>query len=114
MTHKNLLIESVDPGISIVKINRPQALNALNTETLMELRDAIRKLEEDASVRVVVLTGEGEKAFIAGADISEMSEKDSGEGVLFAQIGHSITKSLELMAKPTIAAVNGYALGGGT
>jgi enoyl-CoA hydratase len=114
MTAKNILVENAEPGIRIIKINRPQALNALNTDTLMELRDALKSAEIDANVRVLVLTGEGDKSFVAGADISEMAGKDSSDGVLFAQLGHTVTKFLELMPKPTIAAVNGYALGGGT
>ena len=114
MTFENLVIESVAPGIRIVKISRPKALNALNTQTLRELKNALMAASADTAVRVVVLTGEGDKAFIAGADIVEMKDKSSGEGVDFAQLGHEVTKLLELMPKPTIAAVNGYALGGGT
>jgi enoyl-CoA hydratase len=114
MTLKNLALESHDPGIRVVKINRPAALNALNTETLHELKETLRTLADDASARVVILTGEGEKAFIAGADIVEMKDKSGPEGVNFAQLGHEVTKLLELMPKPTIAAVNGFALGGGT
>lgn len=114
MTYNCIKVESVDPGIRIVKISRPQALNALNSETLIELRDILSKTENDADVRVLILTGDGEKSFIAGADISEMSKKSPAEGVGFAQLGHAITKHLELMLKPTIAAVNGFALGGGT
>lgn len=113
MTSNNLLIESQDKGIRVIKINRPKALNALNGETLRELREALREAAQDAAVRVVVLTGQGDKAFIAGADIVEMSSKSSGDAVDFAQLGHEVTKLLELMPKPTIAAVNGYALGGG-
>jgi enoyl-CoA hydratase len=111
---KNIAIENADPGIRIVKISRPKALNALNTETLLELKDALTEIAKDDSARVVILTGEGDKAFIAGADIAEMKDKDIPEGVHFAQIGHDVTKLLELMPKPTIAAVNGFALGGGT
>jgi enoyl-CoA hydratase len=114
MTPKNLLIDSIDPGIRVVKINRPKALNALNSETLQELKDVLALLNADPAVRVIVLTGEGEKAFIAGADISEMKDKSVSEGVRFAQFGHEVTKLLELSPKPTIAAVNGFALGGGT
>jgi enoyl-CoA hydratase len=111
---KNLLLESADPGIRIIKISRPQALNALNTETLIELRDALAVEAASESSRVVILTGDGEKSFIAGADIAEMKDKSAEEGVRFAQLGHAVTKLLELMPKPTIAAVNGFALGGGT
>jgi enoyl-CoA hydratase len=112
--HKNIAIENSDPGIRIIKIARPKALNALNSETLTELREALKTASHDESVRVVILTGEGEKAFIAGADISEMKDKHPADGVQFAQLGHDVTKLLELMPKPTIAAVNGFALGGGT
>jgi enoyl-CoA hydratase len=114
MCPENLIIEDADPGIRIIKISRPAALNALNTETLHEMRDALRMAALNSSVRVVVLTGAGEKAFIAGADVAEMKDKSITEGVGFAQLGHSVTKLLELMSKPTIAAVNGFALGGGT
>jgi enoyl-CoA hydratase len=114
MTLNNLLIERVEPGIAIIKITRPQALNALNTETLNELKTALKEEAVNEATRVVILTGEGTKAFIAGADIAEMRGKDVAQGVRFAQVGHEISKLLELMPKPTIAAVNGYALGGGT
>ena len=113
MTPKTLLLESFDPGVRVIKINRPQALNALNSEVLGELRVVLTEYAEDDSVRVVVLTGEGEKAFIAGADIAEMAGKSKAEGVEFSKHGHEVTKLLELMPKPTIAAVNGFALGGG-
>ncbi|HUP56813.1 MAG TPA: enoyl-CoA hydratase-related protein [Bdellovibrionota bacterium] len=111
---KNVVVESADPGIRIIKISRPKALNALNTETLRELRLALEAEAQNEGTRVIILTGEGEKAFIAGADIAEMKDKDAQAGVEFAQLGHSVTKLLELMPKPTIAAVNGFALGGGT
>lgn len=114
MTFKNLVLEAIDPGILAVKISRREALNALNTETLEELKNALTAASNDSSVRVVILTGEGDKSFIAGADIAEMKDKGVGEGIRFSQLGHEVTKLLELMSKPTIAAVNGYALGGGT
>lgn len=114
MTPKNLVIENISPGVRVLKISRPAALNALNSETLHEMKAALHDAAHDASVRVLVLTGDGEKAFIAGADIAEMKDKTVSDGVHFAQIGHEVTKLLELMNKPTIAAVNGYALGGGT
>ncbi len=114
MKPSNLIIESYDPGIRVIKIARPHALNSLNTETLKELKIALQAEAVNPETRVMILTGDGEKAFIAGADIAEMKDKTAGEGVLFAQHGHEVTKLLELMPKPTIAAVNGYALGGGT
>jgi enoyl-CoA hydratase len=85
----------------------------LNTETLRELQSVLKDAAADASVRVVVLTGEGEKSFIAGADITEMQGKDQREAVEFSLLGHDVARLLEQMTKPTIAAVNGFALGGG-
>lgn len=114
MTPKNVLLERKEPGIAVVTIARPKTLNALNTEALRELKAVLYGLSEDDSVRVVVMTGEGEKAFIAGADITEMAGKSPAEGEEFARLGQDVTKLLELMPKPTIAAVNGFALGGGT
>jgi enoyl-CoA hydratase len=114
MTYNNIKVEELDPGIRVLKISRPKALNALNGETLTEMKHALTQIASDNDARVLILTGEGEKAFIAGADITEMKDKTSSEGILFAQLGHEVTKLLELMDKPTIAAVNGFALGGGT
>ena len=114
MTLENVVVETVEPGICVVKISRPSALNALNTTTLIELNTVLQKEAQNPKTRVVILTGAGDKAFIAGADITEMQNKNASDGVLFAQLGHEVTKLLELMPKPTIAAVNGYALGGGT
>lgn len=109
-----LKLENVDPGIVILKISRPTVLNSLNTEVLQELKSALTHEAENPHTRVLILTGEGDKAFVAGADISEMTNKNSSEGVTFSQLGHEVTKLLQLMPKPTIAAVNGFALGGGT
>jgi enoyl-CoA hydratase len=114
MKLNNLILELVEPGIRVIKVSRPSVLNCLNTETLQELKTVLTEDADDDSIRVVVLTGEGEKAFIAGADIAEMKDKSEAEGVRFAQLGHEVTKLLELMSKPTLAAVNGFALGGGT
>ncbi len=113
MTYNFLKTETYDPGILIVKIARPDALNALNTQVLIELKHILSEEAQNPKTRVLILTGEGNKAFIAGADISEMHAKSAEEGVQFAQLGHEATKLLELMPKPTIAAVNGFALGGG-
>jgi enoyl-CoA hydratase len=114
MKPDHLLLETVEPGIRIVKISRPQALNALNTQVLEELKEVLTYEADDPNTRVLVITGDGDRSFIAGADIVEMSEKSVGEGIQFAQLGHEVTRLLELMPKPTLAAVNGYALGGGT
>jgi enoyl-CoA hydratase len=114
MTYENLLLDTTEPGIQVLKINRPAVLNALNTKTLEELLVALREIAEDPKIRVLVLTGEGEKSFIAGADIAEMKDKNTSQGVGFSRLGHEVAKILEQMPKPTIAAVNGFALGGGT
>ena len=114
MTLNNLKVETLPSGVRVVTIVREKVLNALNSETLQELRAVLLEAAKDEAVRVLVLTGAGEKAFIAGADIAEMKDKSVAEGTGFAQLGHEVTKLLELMPKPTIAAVNGFALGGGT
>lgn len=111
---RHLIQELIEPGICVLKISRPEALNALNTEVLKELKETLIHISTTPEIRVLVFTGNGEKAFIAGADIAEMKDKSVEDGVQFAQLGHEVTKLLELMPKPTIAAVNGYALGGGT
>ncbi len=114
MMHDTVLTETLESGIQIIRVSRPNALNALNIKTLESLKLALGEAAIDSLVRVVILTGDGEKAFIAGADISEMKEMSVNEAIRFSQLGHEVTKLLELMSKPTIAAVNGYALGGGT
>ncbi|KJR45932.1 3-hydroxybutyryl-CoA dehydratase [Desulfosporosinus sp. I2] len=112
MKYTNLLLEQIG-AIAILTINRPKALNALNSDTLSELSTAIDELGMNSSVKVVVLTGSGEKAFVAGADISQMKDFNSLEGRRFAQLGQATFRKLELMPQPVIAAVNGFALGGG-
>lgn len=102
-----------DGAVAIVTIDRPDALNALNVETLTELRDRLLELAADEDARVVVLTGAGEKAFVAGADIKYMSELDPDQAKGWGALGHETGRLLETMPKPTIAAVNGFALGGG-
>ncbi len=112
MTFENLLYEVVD-GIATVTVNRPKALNALNAATLQELIDCFAAIADDASVKVVILTGGGEKAFVAGADIAEMQALDAVAARHFARLGHRLAAAIEQLPKPVIAAVNGYALGGG-
>jgi enoyl-CoA hydratase len=102
-----------DGAVAVVTINRPDALNALNVETLTELRDRLRELAADDGTRAVVLTGAGEKAFVAGADIKYMSGLDPDQAKGWGALGHEAGRLLETMPKPTIAAVNGFALGGG-
>ncbi|MDD2735265.1 MAG: enoyl-CoA hydratase-related protein [Desulfuromonadaceae bacterium] len=112
MEFKNLLIETHE-GIATLTINRPQVLNALNSEVVQELECALYELDLDASVKAVVMTGAGEKAFVAGADIKEMSELSAFEAHDFARKGQRLMLLMRKMRKPVIAAVNGFALGGG-
>lgn len=112
MDYQTLLIEISD-SIATVTINRPQSLNALNCTVLRELECTFYELERDRTVQVVILTGSGEKAFVAGADIKEMAEIDAAQAHIFARQGQQVLLALEKMKKPVIAAVNGFALGGG-
>ena len=112
MAFDNLLLER-DDASAVITINRPKVLNALNTQTLDELRRAILELKQDAGVRVVILTGAGEKAFVAGADINELAVQTPTSGREHALAGQHVFDLIENMGKPVIAALNGYALGGG-
>jgi enoyl-CoA hydratase len=96
-----------------VTVDRPEALNALDQAVLTELRDRLAELAADGNVRAVVLTGAGDRAFIAGADIKEMSAMGVEEALAWGELGHEVGRLLETMPKPTIAAINGFALGGG-
>jgi enoyl-CoA hydratase len=102
-----------EDAVALVTIDRQEAMNALDVATLTELRDHLRELAADDAARVVVLTGAGEKAFIAGADIKYMSGLDVEEAKEWGALGHEAGRLLETMPKPTIAAINGFALGGG-
>ncbi|MBU0472955.1 MAG: enoyl-CoA hydratase/isomerase family protein [Bacteroidetes bacterium] len=112
MEYKNLLFEEIN-NIAKVTINRADKLNALNIETLNELDNLFNFIEESDSISVVIITGAGEKAFVAGADIKELSILNSKSGVEFSVFGQSVFNKIEKLNKPVIAAVNGYALGGG-
>ena len=112
MEFKNLLLETTD-GITVLTINRPQVLNALNSDVVRELECALYGLDFDAAVKAIILTGAGEKAFVAGADIKEMFELSSFEAHDFARRGQRLMLLINRMRTPVIAAVNGYALGGG-
>jgi enoyl-CoA hydratase len=109
---ENLLIEH-DGAVAIVTVNRPRVLNALNAATLDELRRTILAFKQDHGVRAVVITGAGEKSFIAGADISELAVQTPTSGREHALAGQHVLDLIENMGKPVIAAINGYALGGG-
>lgn len=111
MDYKFLLIEN-NEGICTVKINKPSSLNALNSEVIKELNCLFTKIDSDDSVDVVILTGEG-KAFVAGADIAEMSTLTAEQGANFAKLGMDTFTLIEKLSKPVIAALNGFALGGG-
>ena len=102
-----------DAGTAVVTVNRPDSMNAVNVQHAEELRARLTELAGDPDVRVVVLTGAGEKAFIAGADIKYMQNLGVHEGLRWAELGQACAELLETMPKPTIAAINGYALGGG-
>lgn len=112
MELNNVLLEK-EGNIAMVTINRPKALNALNSETLKELDLVIANLEEDDSIYAVILTGAGEKAFVAGADITEMKDLNAIQGRKFSILGNKVFRRLENLEKPVIAAISGFALGGG-
>ena len=109
---QNLTVE-IDAGIAVVTLNRPKVLNALNLATLGELHEAMLGLQQDARVRCVVMTGAGEKSFVAGADINELAEQSPTGGREHALRGQRVFDLIEDLGKPVIAAINGYALGGG-
>ncbi len=111
MGYENVVLEKHDHIVTL-SFNRPQVLNALNGDVLTELNKALDEIKDDKEIHVVVITGYG-KAFVAGADISEMKDKTPEEGRRFAELGLSVFRKIELMEKPVIAAVNGFALGGG-
>lgn len=113
MTYENIILET-DRNVAIIKFNRPKALNAINPAVLTETQDALNKIEEDPAIKVLVLTGEGDKAFVAGADIAHMVKLDPLQSRQFSRDGHELGFRLESLPIPVIACVNGFALGGGT
>jgi enoyl-CoA hydratase len=112
MSFENILLER-EGGVATLTINRPKVLNALNTQTLDELRRAVLELKHDDGVRAVILTGSGEKSFVAGADINELATQTPITGREHAIAGQHVIDLVEHLGKPVIAAINGYALGGG-
>ncbi len=112
MEYSNILFDLQD-GIGCLTLNRPKALNALNPRTLDELADAIERARVDDTLRVLVITGSGDKAFVAGADITEFTKMNSLDARLFAEKGQDVFFQIEQLPKPVIACVNGFALGGG-
>ncbi len=112
MAYENLLYEK-RAQIGYITFNRPKVLNALNRKTVEELGDLLTHARDDAEVRTLILTGAGEKAFVAGADVNELAQRTPLDGKEFSLFGQGVFHMLETMGKPSIAAINGYALGGG-
>jgi len=110
--YQNLLLD-VQGGIATITLNRPDKLNALNELTIQELGQLVRVTREDSEVRGIILTGSGSKAFVAGADIAELAKMGPVDGIEVSRLGQRVFREIELSRKPVIAAVNGFALGGG-
>jgi enoyl-CoA hydratase len=113
MAYETIIFEK-DGQVAVIKFNRPKALNAINVEVLRDVNDALDRIEEDKGLKVLILTGEGDKAFVAGADIGYMVNLSPFEAIRFSQKGHDLMFRLENLPIPVIACVNGFALGGGT
>src|ERR1700681_3806979 len=112
MTYENILVEKKN-AVAYVTVNRPKVLNALSLATMEELGAAFLEIKDDSAIRVAILTGSGEKAFVAGADIGELAQQDPVFGKKFAHRGQAVLDLIENLGKPVIACVNGFALGGG-
>jgi enoyl-CoA hydratase len=112
MNYENLLFDLAD-GIATVTINRPKVLNALNAATVGELRAAFTRIQDDPNIKAAILTGSGEKSFVAGADIGELATHNPVSGAAFAIRGQEVLNMIQHLEKPVVAAVNGFALGGG-
>jgi enoyl-CoA hydratase len=113
MTYENLIFTK-DGAIGVLKINRPKSLNALNPATVQEIAACLDAVRQDPSIRCLIVTGAGDRAFVAGADISAMVTMTATEGHAFSELGLGVLRKLEMLPIPVIAAVNGFALGGGT
>jgi enoyl-CoA hydratase len=113
MSYSHILFQVEESGIALLTVNRPEKLNALSAAVIGELGDALGRVAANAAIRAVVLTGAGEKAFVAGADIRELAELSPYEARAFALRGQAVFRQLETCGKPSVAAVNGFALGGG-
>jgi len=113
MSYVRILFEADEQGIVLLSVNRPDRLNALSSEVLGELEDAFLRVESESALRAAIITGAGEKSFIAGADIAEIASLSPAAAHEFALRGQRVFRRLETSRKPTVAAINGYALGGG-
>ena len=113
MSYETILYE-VEEDVAIIRFNRPKVLNAINPTVVAEVKDALEKIAADKSIKVLILTGEGDKAFVAGADIASMKDYTPLEGKFFSRQGQELLFQLEALPIPVIACVNGFALGGGT
>jgi enoyl-CoA hydratase len=113
MSDATILLSREHDGIAIITVNRPDRLNALDAETIRSLGAVVRELRDDSGVRAVIVTGAGEKAFVAGADIAELARMGPIDGVHVSRAGQDVFRTVERLPKPVIAAVNGFALGGG-
>ncbi|MDX2207461.1 MAG: enoyl-CoA hydratase-related protein [Gemmatimonadales bacterium] len=113
MTYSTLLLDTDADGIAVVTINRPDKLNALNAQVFSDLSDLLDRIKGDQTIRAVIVTGAGPKAFVAGADIGELAAVDGAEGARLSARGQAVFRDLERLPIPVIAAVNGFALGGG-
>jgi enoyl-CoA hydratase len=113
MPYSHILFDVSDAGIALVTINRPEKLNALSSALIGELAEAFARVADDSAIRAAIVTGAGQKAFVAGADIAELAALMPIEARAFAQRGQAVLRTLETCGKPSVAAVNGFALGGG-
>ncbi len=113
MSYNLIVFEASGDGIALLTVNRPEKLNALNAALIGELDDALRKAETDSAISALVVTGAGEKAFVAGADIAGLPVGNAADARAMALRGQTVLRRLERMGKPTVAAINGFALGGG-
>jgi len=111
--YKNLLVNTAEDGITTVTINRPKALNALDTLTLEEMKDCFNRLASDVATKSVLITGAGPKSFVAGADLGAMSKMTVTEARCFSVLGHAVFNAIERIPVAVVAAINGFALGGG-
>jgi enoyl-CoA hydratase len=113
MSDRTIQLDREDDGLAVVTVNRPDKLNALNADTVRQLDAVVREVRADDGVRAVIVTGAGEKAFVAGADIAELAQMGPIDGVEVSRAGQATFRMLEQLPKPVICAVNGFALGGG-